>query len=71
MEYKLEFTEWDKSNGIAPKLLTIARARAKLITEKTMQQGNTQAQADFNRGVYSELKSLIKSLEDAGVQDAS
>ena len=66
-EYSFELTAWDLANGIAPQLLTAAKKRAKVVTERNMQLSNTEAQTAVNRGMYLELQCLIKALEAAGV----
>jgi hypothetical protein len=65
--YEFELSEWDRTKGIAPILLTQAKKRAILVASENQNPDLTTNQTQFFRGIYAELMSLIEALEKAGV----
>ena len=64
-----DLTDWDRTNGIGPALLTIAHKRARLLMEENMSQSNTEIQSAILRGAYAEVTELINALKRAGVNE--
>lgn len=68
-QYRFELSEWDKTKGIGPQILTQARERAMLVAMENQNPALTTNETQFYRGVYAEIMSLVEVLEKAGVSN--
>lgn len=66
-DYELELSEWDRRQGLAPKLLAQAKKRASMIAVENQNPNLTTNETQFLRGVFAEIQSLVEILEQAGV----
>lgn len=63
----IQWTSWDRVNGIAPVLLTILLNRAKMLASAALEPKLPALETELIRGQNYELHVLIKALQDAGV----
>jgi len=63
----IQWTEWDRVNGIAPQILDILSQRCILLGNASLEPGLPALSTELIRGQNIEVRILLRALQDAGV----